>query len=100
MSLNILKGDNADNEKIVNFVKSLAENIEYEILSEEIMFRIPVKDDDNAEKKLRKKVDIPKFFQKFDENLENLKIRSSFLWACFSPITRLCADVRRRRNWN
>ena len=76
MSLNILKGDNADNEKIVNFVKSLAENIEYEILSEEIMFRIPVKDDDNAEKKLRKKVDIPKFFQKFDENLENLKIKS------------------------
>jgi hypothetical protein len=47
MSLNVLKDDNADNKKIVDFVNGLAENVEYEILSEEIMFRIPVKDDDN-----------------------------------------------------
>ena len=76
MSLNILKDDNANNQSIVDFVKSLAENVEYEILSEEIMFRIPVKDDNNLEKKLRKKVDIPTFFQKFDKNLKELKIKS------------------------
>ena len=76
MSLNVLKDDNADNKKIVDFVSSLAENVEYEILSEEIMFRIPVKDDDNEEKKLRKKVDIPKFFQQLDENIKELSIKS------------------------
>ena len=45
MSLNISKEENADNEKIVEFIKNNKNNIEYEILSEEIMFRIPVKDD-------------------------------------------------------
>ena len=43
MSLNVTKEEDADNNTIVNFVTSLAENIEYEILSEEIMFRVPIK---------------------------------------------------------
>ena len=76
MSLNISKDEDAEDEKIVEFITGLAENVEYEILSEEIMFRIPVKDDDNFEKKLRKKVDIPTFFQELDKNLNNLKIRT------------------------
>ena len=72
MSLNVMKEENADNDTIVNFVTSLANNIEYEILSEEIMFRVPIKgeNDENI------KIDMPKFFQAFDENLNNIKIKS------------------------
>ena len=70
MSLNVTKEEDADNDIIVNFVTSLVDNIEYEILSEEIMFRVPVKGEDN------KKLDIPKFFQAFDDNLSRIKIKS------------------------
>ena len=76
MSLNITKDVGAINNDIVEFVKSLAKNVEYEILSEEIMFRVPVKDDNNEEKKLKKIIDIPKFFKEFDENIDRLKISS------------------------
>ena len=76
MSLTVTKEENADNDKIVEFIKSLSKEIEYEILSEEIIFRIPVKDDKNEEKKLKKILDIPNFFNKFDENLNNLNIKS------------------------
>lgn len=41
MSLNISKDQGANNESIINFIKERAPNIEYEILSEEIIFRIP-----------------------------------------------------------
>ena len=41
MSLNITKEADADNEKIVDFIRQRAPNLECEILSEEIMFRIP-----------------------------------------------------------
>ena len=75
MSLNVTKEDDADNDKIVNFVTSLANNIEYEVLSEEIMFRVPVKEEKN-ENEIKKKLDIPKFFNAFDENLNNLRIKS------------------------
>ena len=76
MSLNITKDIGANNEEIVDFMKTLSQNLEYEILSEEIMFRIPVKDDNNEEKKLRKCLDIQNFFSNFDENMDNLKIKS------------------------
>ena len=76
MSLNVSKEEDADNETIVEFVKTLSNNIEYEILSEEIIFRIPIKDDNNEEKKLKKILDIPTFFKHFDENITNLKIKS------------------------
>ena len=70
MSLNITKEDDANNDMIVEFIKNLAQNIEYEVLSEEIMFRIPVKDDN------KKKLDFPNFFRHLDDNLQNLKIKS------------------------
>ena len=70
MSLNITKEDDANNDTILEFINNLAENVEYEVLSEEIMFRIPVKDDN------KKKLDIPNFFRNLDENLKNLKIKS------------------------
>ena len=75
MSLNVNKDDYAQNNKIVNFVKKLADNVQYEILSEEIMFRIPVYNETNN-KKLKKKIDIQNFFLSFDENINDLKIKS------------------------
>ena len=76
MSLNITKESDADTNAIVEFITSLSKNIEYEILSEEIMFRIPVKDDNNEQKKLLKCIDIPKFFKELDDNVTDLKIKS------------------------
>ena len=76
MSLTVTKEEDADNEQIIEFVKSLSKNVEYEVLSEEILFRIPMKDDKNEEKKLKKILDIPTFFKNFDENINNLKIKS------------------------
>ena len=74
MSLNVTKEEDADDIEIVNFVTSLSNGIQYEILSEEIMFRIPIKEEKDNNKKV--KIDIPKFFQEFDNNLNNLRIKS------------------------
>ena len=77
MSLNISKEEDADNGKIVQFIQENADNVEYEILSEEIMFRIPVKGD-NKENGLDtiKKINLSNFFQALDTNLTKLKIKS------------------------
>ena len=74
MSLNITKEFDADDDKIVNFVTSLSNGIQYEILSEEIMFRVPIKEEKINNEIM--KIDIPKFFQEFDNNLNNLRIKS------------------------
>ena len=73
MSLNVTKEENADNDKIIDFVTHLSDNIEYEALSEEIMFRVPIKNDDNGK---NKKVDLQSFFQFLDYNLNTLGIKS------------------------
>ena len=73
MSLNITKEENADNNKIIDFVTHLSDNIEYEPLSEEIMFRVPIKNDNNGK---NKKVDLQSFFQLLDLNLKTLEIKS------------------------
>ena len=73
MSFNVTKEENAENEKIVDFVTHLADNIEYEVLSEEIMFRVPIKNNNNGK---NKKVDLKSFFQIFDQNIKTLKIKS------------------------
>ena len=77
MSLNISKEENADNEKIVQFIQKNAEKVEYEILSEEIMFRIPVKggNKENGMNKI-KKINLSNFFQALDTNMTKLKIKS------------------------
>ena len=41
ISINITKEPNAENKAIIDFIKQRANNVEYEILSEEILFRIP-----------------------------------------------------------
>ena len=76
MSLNITKEEDADNNEIIDFVKSLSENVQYEVLSEEIMFRIPIKDDPINDIKLKEKLNIQNFFLSFDESMKSLKIKS------------------------
>ena len=104
MSLNISKDLDANDETIVNFIKKRAPNLEYEILSEEIIFRIPkenysndekssskTKEDtlclsDNDSQKSNKKKNnndtssqnsiLSKFFDDLDKNLQNLKIKT------------------------
>ena len=103
MSLNISKEADANNESIVNFIKSHAPNLEYEILSEEIIFRIPkenysskdqntkeedtlfLSDNDSSRSKKasnNNNIDISqnsvlsKFFKDLDNNLSSLKIKS------------------------
>ena len=95
MSLNITKEENADNSKIIDFVEKRAKNIDYEILSEEILFRIPKNnysnrnnkddnienilisdDENNKEKEGNNALGLTKFFEDLDSNLQNLKIKS------------------------
>ena len=102
MSLNITKEPGADNEKIVNFIKERASNLEYEILSEEIMFRIPkeinninyqneenlfLPENDSQRSKTKSKENafpaptekilrIVKFFEDLDNSLNMLNIKS------------------------
>ena len=99
MSLNISKDAEANNESIVNFIKSRAPNLEYEILSEEIIFRIPKenystnngtnpKQEDtlclsdnessapkNPDNNIHNSI-LSKFFEDLDQNLQTLKIKS------------------------
>ena len=51
MSLNITKEEDANDKNIIDFISNLWKEVEYEILSEEILFRIPVK----KEKKKKRK---------------------------------------------
>ena len=73
MSLNITKEPSAHNQQIIDFVDELAKDIEYEILSEQIMFRIPKV---NYSKEEGGDGFLEKFFQKLDENQEKLRIKS------------------------
>ena len=73
MSLNVIKEEDCDSNKIIEFMNNNAENIEYEALSEEIMFRIPIKNENNNKKT---NFDLKSFFTKFDDNIKNLKIKS------------------------
>ena len=73
MSLNVTKEEDCDSKKIIEFMKNNAENIEYEALSEEIMFRIPIKNESNEKST---NFDLKTFFNNFDKNIKNLKIKS------------------------
>ena len=71
MSINIYKEEGAINEDIINYINSKAKDIEYEILSEEIIFRIPKTNYMNGGI-----MKLDTFFNDFDKNLENFKIKS------------------------
>ena len=83
LSLNITKDEGAENEQIINFIKQRASNIEYEILSEEILIRIPKDKDGNLNnnrlpdnKNEKGSFALAKFFEELDNNLADLKIKS------------------------
>ncbi|MCQ2820803.1 MAG: ABC transporter permease, partial [archaeon] len=67
MSVNIFKEVDAEDAPIINFIQSKAEGIEYEKLSEEILFKIP---------KGAKGFDIKTFFEELDANTEALGIKN------------------------
>ena len=73
MSLNVTKEEDCDSDKIIEFMKNNAPNMEYEALSEEIMFRIPIKSE-SSQKSIN--FDLKTFFTNFDKNVKNLKIKS------------------------
>ena len=73
MSLNVTKEEDCDSNTIIEFIKNNAEDIEYEALSEEIMFRIPIKNENSGKKT---NFDLKSFFTKFDDNVKKLRIKS------------------------
>ena len=72
LSVNIYKEKDANNDKIINFIKSKAEGIETEVLTQEILIRIP-KNKPGTDKK---NIDIKTFFSELDANTKSLKIKS------------------------
>ena len=69
INLNVTKELIANNTEIINFIKDNIKDvdIEYEIFTEEILFKIP---------KDNKQFDGKKFFKIFDDNYKNLNIKS------------------------
>ncbi len=87
ITVTVVKEHQADNEKIINFFKKWSKNIEYEALSEEILFRIlkeNAKSDDtfnkdnnnNNNKGNNEKFNIKEFFKDLDENMLSLGIKN------------------------
>ena len=72
LSVNIYKDKNANNNDIINYFKSKADGIETEILTQEILIRIPKNKPGTEEKN----IDIQNFFNELDNNLKNLKIKN------------------------
>ena len=70
MSLTLSKDENADNNKIMDFIKEIFDNVQFESLSEEIIVRIPKNNftEENCS--------VNQFFETIDNNLENLNIKS------------------------
>ena len=89
MSLNITKESDANNDDIIEFVSSKVNDVDYEVLSEEILFRIPKSSysnenlDDNTPNQNQKKngtkgptFKIEEFFSELDKKCEELKIKT------------------------
>ena len=71
MSITISKEEDAINEDIINYINSKTKDTQCEVLSEEILFRIPKSN--YSEGGL---LNLGDFFGELDENLENLRIKS------------------------
>ena len=72
LSINIYKEKDADNEEIINYFKSKVEGIESEVLTQEILIRIPK----NKPGTNKKNIDIQSFFSELDNKTKSLKIRN------------------------
>ena len=75
MNLNIIKEEKANDKKIIDFILNFTKKIKYEVLSEEILFRIQIREDYQNNRTI-KKFNLSNFFENFDENLKELKIKS------------------------
>ena len=71
MSITISKEEDAINENIINYINSRTKDTQCEVLSEEILFRIPKSN--YAEGGI---LNLGDFFNEFDQNLNNLRIKS------------------------
>ena len=71
MCINIFKEENANNDDIINYMKSKIKEPQYEILSEEIIIRISKSEYNNGGG-----LNLKEFFEDLDNNLINLKIKS------------------------
>ena len=67
INLNITKELDTNNEEVINFIRSNIKDSEYEIYTEEILFRIPKNNKDFSGKK---------FFKLLDENYKKLRIKN------------------------
>ena len=93
MSLRVVKQSDADNKKIITYMQQRAQDIEFEVLSEEIIFRIPKKNyteeegnnltlsENSQGEKVNNNNNKPNFklsdfFEELDANLQNLKIKN------------------------
>ena len=94
MNLNITKELGANNEEIINFIKNNLKDIEYEIYTEEILFRIS-KDNKEFNGKI--------FFKILDDNYKKLKIKNyslsmSTLEDVFINVSKLTRNKNRLSN--
>ena len=75
ISINIIKDINSVNHDIIKFIKNIFDDydneIKIEVLSQEILFRIP-----KFKKRNNMKFNFETFFNKLDNNLKKLKIKS------------------------
>ena len=72
LSVNIYKERDANNDEIIDYFKSKAEGIESEILTQEILIRIPK----NKPGTDIKNINIQNFFSDLDNNIKRLKIKN------------------------
>ncbi len=80
LSLNVYKHPDSDDQRIIEFVKERIPDVEYEILTEEILFRIPKDEGNNTYVQIvgkeSKKFSFKNFFTDLDGNMEKLGIKS------------------------
>ena len=96
INLNITKELDANDKEIINFIQNNIQNIdiEYEIFTEEILFKIP-KDNTNFDGK--------KFFTILDENYKKLKVKNysismSTLEDVFINVSKLTKKKNKKKN--
>ena len=63
MNLNIIKDINANDEIIIKFISDISPNIKYNILSEEILFRIQIKENDEQNEHNRYNINLSHFLK-------------------------------------
>ena len=71
MSINLYKEEDANNDDIINYINSKTNETQFEVLSEEILLRIPKSNYNNGGN-----LNLKSFFEDLDNNLQKLKIKS------------------------